>query len=208
MSRPAQTITDPAGLDRALTALQGRISAVCPWLDNVYGEAEALILSKGKSRPIVLAVYAGNNDYIEAMPDERVGSFTCFIADRLTADSVKTGSNPAMQRYSADVSLVAFWHYEKAFPGKGDSNTVRHVEALLINALTSTQDRQLTFELTGVETRFEKVFAPAKTATSDPILSRRPYGYLRINGNLIFNPAALSCYDIAQQPAAPVGGGR
>jgi hypothetical protein len=37
-----QTIKDPKGLDRALMALRTSIASTCDWLDNVYGEAEAL----------------------------------------------------------------------------------------------------------------------------------------------------------------------
>jgi hypothetical protein len=42
-----QTIKDPKGLDRALMALRTSIASTCDWLDNVYGEAEALAMGEG-----------------------------------------------------------------------------------------------------------------------------------------------------------------
>jgi hypothetical protein len=202
-----QTIKDPKGLDRALMALRTSIASTCDWLDNVYGEAEALRMggpaltestrsgSSSSTRRRALVVYDGLNEYIQCMPDPRVGSFTCFYVDGLTGSEVKTGSNPAMHRYSADIALICFFNYDTAFPDDAERKTVRHVEEQLLTALTNTSDRQLAFEYSGTITRFDQVFAPAQMATTDPILSRRPYGYLRIEGRLTYNPTMLACYD-------------
>jgi hypothetical protein len=190
-----QTIKDPKGLDRALMALRTSIASTCDWLDNVYGEAEALAMGEGSTRRRSLVVYDGLNEYIQCMPDSRVGSFTCFYVDGLTGSEVKTGSNPAMHRYSADIALICFFDYDTAFPDDSERKTVRHVEEQLLTALTNTSDRQLAFEYSGTITRFDQVFAPAQMANTDPILSRRPYGYLRIEGRLTYNPTMLACYD-------------
>lgn len=198
MTNNPPIIISPVGMDAALEVLQEGIREALPWMGKVFGESELISRGSGRERSEVFAVYAaqdaGTEDgYVELMPRHDLPGFCFFHVRKQDSSNVQTGVVRGMVKVQADVDLVAFWHYQEAFPDDSQQRTVRHVEQLLTEAITSTVQPGLVLRVQGIVTPFKEVFKPATLTETDQLLMRRPYGCLRIVCKLEFNPYQLNC---------------
>lgn len=200
MSYAAQNIIAPKGMDRVIFALAERLRTSVTWLDNVYGQAELIQGREDNARSRIFASFAGTGpaagyEYVAVMPDPRLGNFAFFRVGRHRFEGRATGQDSALSRETADLSLVAFWDYQKTYPADWERRTVRHVEAELLAALTSTEEQSLVFTAEGTHTDFAEVWSGADVSSTDARLARRPFGCIRIDATVAYRPALIQCYD-------------
>lgn len=187
-------IIQPSGADAALEKLRLKLASALPFV-TAYGEAELLYKGSGRARERVWALYTGTDSqagYTELMPSHSLGGFCFFTLATAQASGVATGLLNAMAKMTAQASLVIFWDYRVAFPDDHHQRTVRHVERLAAAALTAPIERTLVVTLKGTATEFGEVFRPARLTETDQLVMRRPYGCLRVDFTLEFNPFSLT----------------
>lgn len=74
-------VKNPVLLDKVVVGVQDSLAAELPWLDHVFGQAERLVKDVEGIRKYTPNIYLGNNEYLQVLPDESLGSHCFFIHD-------------------------------------------------------------------------------------------------------------------------------
>lgn len=198
MTYPSQTIVDPKLLDLAIAELQTAIKSNVDWFDNVYGLASIMQTGEGRAQSEVYSIFAegesfGGLESVDLSPSDNLGCYCFFYATDHKFKGWHQGAISSTIKRTASVALIAFWDYDKAYPGE-PGKTVMHVIDDLSSALLSVITDGIKISVLSSSERLSEVWRPVRLVNTDNVVTRRPYGYCRLDLEVVYDPKRISCY--------------
>lgn len=178
------------GVDRAIGELQAGLASVYPWLDAVFGRAQRIARKIDGRRVVVPACYCGGwngygeNDYIEVLPDSKIGNFVYFEVD----DPEVVGVGSWARTITAPVSIV-FWGDLRSLAAVPTVRNVERWKALFLNFLAGRTGWHLSHGRVTVSRVYERAENIYRGYTLDEVDAQclmHPYIGFRIEGEIQF----------------------
>ena len=196
----APIIPDAIMLDAALALVQSSLAELS-WLDVAFGKAQRMVKKVGNQQVITPHVYCGGwkghgkNDYIEVMPDSKIGNFSFFVCD----DPVTINRSNWAREYESPFALIVWFDLRRVY-GVAANRNIEYLKQEVVKQIYAAN-----FGMHGriwVDRVYEqgpniyRGFTLNETQNQSLI---HPFGALRIEGGLM--------YDEFCQIPAPVDNG-
>lgn len=174
-------------LDTVLSEATSRLTSEIPWLTHAYGRAYPIIRSiKGKSY-VVPSIYVGTkqnpNEYLDLLPDSKLGNFSFFWIDdpqeisRVTANTVKVVANYAL----------IFWFDMRKVYGELDNRNLEFLKKQILDLLNGKLLRTSgRINVTRVFEYGKNIYEGFTTQEIDSQYLMHPYAGFRFEGKIEF----------------------
>lgn len=137
MRNPKQLLPDqPVLLDRAISRIMRELVKI-KWLTNIYGRAERRIKHENGRDKTYPAVYVGDAEYMNVLPDEKLGNYCFFdVPDYYT---FYNGYAQHRQNKIKSPFRIVFWFDERTIFGYDQSNKdkLKHDVLTVLNQMVS-----------------------------------------------------------------------
>lgn len=174
------TLDNAKLLDSALSEINTKLSAGLSWLDNTYTKSTRL-KKKKDGRPYVYpAVYAGNNEYLDLLPDSHKGNY-CFWEIDDPANYTEFDGDLAQVR--TNFSLIFWFDFRDVYATDHETRTIENVKADILKVLRE-MGVSSSFFISSVAEQVDNVFAGYTTSPETDPYYMRPYGMLRFEGEI------------------------
>ena len=182
MTNPsAQSLISPSPVDAALLSIQTRLEGL-DWLDTAYGRCEKLKREKEGKVIQFPAIYAQGKEYLELFPDEHLGNFSFFeIVDGwdYSGDIRRVGFN-----------LILWFNFESVFPDDYQQRNQMDVAEKIIKILEKSYPGS-SINLGKIYLTPDEIYRGYTSREISQQFLMRPYGGLRITGNLFVNKHSI-----------------
>jgi len=191
-------LSNPKLVDKALGEIQTGIAAKLPWLDKVFGRVETMRRVKDGKTQTFPAVYVGDNEYLDLMPDGHIGNYCFFVTDDLGKKVLNIGGANVLVKMP--ISVIFWWDYRTAFPDDVNTSNSINVVSLVLDAFQGITTRKSSLRVTGWSDDAKQIYKGFTNtdyyqgATSREVRQQflmRPYGGVRIDFLLRYNDLEL-----------------
>lgn len=178
-------------LDRVLGEIQKGLASHLDWLDYAFGRAERVTSVQQGKRYVRPSVYAGDwkidgaNDYLDMLPDSKIGNFSFFIID----DPQRIETGPGIRTITSPASLVVWFDLRRVY-GEADNRNTEYLKAQILGVLgnrTSWRLRDGRFEVTAVYEQAQNIYRGFTIDEVDNQFLIHPFGGFRFEGTLKYN---------------------
>ncbi len=183
-STPA-IITTPEGVDAIASAINARLSSDLDWLTTAYGVVEKKGKQDAKGKDVFYpAIYVGDNEYHNLMPDEHLGNYSFFeLKDPVKITGYGLGQPLKIE---ANLSLVVWFDFNTVYSSATmDNSNVRSVRKLVTDSLKGS--------INGVSVMIGEIYYKGENVykgySFDQVENQyfeRPYGGFRIDLTTIY----------------------
>ena len=185
-------LADAIMLDREIGEIQAALADRLSWLDVAFGRAQKIVSIESGKRYIRPSVYCGyrtkgqgKNDYIDVLPDSKIGNF-CFFEAR---DPQELEPSPWIRRITAPISII-FWFDMRRIFGRDDYRNTERVKAQILKVLGGRDGWVLPFGRLTINRTYEETANIYRGYTLDEVDAQcmiHPFAGIRFDGVLEFN---------------------
>lgn len=166
--------------DKPIQSLQDALGELS-WLDHIFGRSERLVQMQNGRKVFTPNVYAGNNEYIQLLPDNTaLGNFCFFVLDEPNVVGEPMG---IQNRLRAPFSLIVWVDMRNV--ETNDARNTEYVKEQLLKTIRRAWKRHGAVELNRVYQRAENVFDGYSLDEVDNQYLMQPFAGFRITGELI-----------------------
>lgn len=175
-------IVEPALLDRALLPIQVALASNLTWLDSVFGKSQKMVKVVDGREQYYPGVYAGDAQYLNALPDSHIGNF-CFF-DALDNEQIEAFAGGV--KMTRTIALILWWDFQKVYPADHEQRTIEHIKEQVLEALRSVSSAQVQLQPIRAYERAENIYQGYTHQESHRQFLMRPYGGLRCDLELTY----------------------
>lgn len=173
----------PYLFDRVIQNLQDALGGLS-WLTHVFGRSERLVKMADGRKIFFPAVYYGNNEYIQLLPDNtELGNFVFFILDE---PQVVTVPFATLNRVKAPFALVA-WVDMRTVDVATDARNTEYVKEQLLKTVRRAWVKSGSVSVERIYQQAENVFQGYSLDEVDNQYLMAPFAGFRLTGEFVID---------------------
>lgn len=173
----------PYLFDRVIQDLQDALGNLS-WLDHIFGRSERLVKMVNGKRLLTPNVYAGDDEYIQLLPDNtRLGNYCFFILEEPQTVGVAYGTS---NRVKAPFSLVVWVDMREVGAANDDRNT-EYLKEQLLKTIRRAWLHHGNVSISRIFERAENVFLGYSLDEVDNQFLMSPFAGFRITGEMMID---------------------
>jgi hypothetical protein len=176
---------EAALLDRFLDSLCTKLTSSLSWLDNAYGNAQALKEYRdGRTHTFPAVPTTKGKEYLRMFPDEHLGNFIWFD---VPGYDIQDEGRPS-RNYEATGSLICWFDLRRVYPNDWTQRGAENVKNELLSVLSSRGLTRGKIRLRRSYDRQADIYRGYSDTEIENQYMMRPYGAFRIELTITFNP--------------------
>ena len=179
-----QCIRTPYLFDKLIGELQQALKNGLPWLHHSFGRVERLVKVIDGKRIYTPNVYKGNDQYLQLLPDDRLGCFSFFV---LAEPQEMLNRMQTEIRIKAPFSLVVWCDLRRVekVMNLPDQRNTEYVKEQILSVLDTAFPKKGSFTVQRIYERAENVFDGFTLDEVDNQFLMSPFAGFRFYGEMI-----------------------
>lgn len=177
-------ITSPYLFDKVIGELQDALKKGLPWLHHSFGRVERLVKVIDGKRIYTPNVYKGNDQYVQLLPDDRLGCYSFFV---LSEPQEMLNRMQTEIRLKAPFSLVVWFDLRRVekVMNLPDQRNTEYVKQQILSVLETAFPKKGSVTIQRIYERAENVFDGFTLDEVQNQFLMSPFAGFRFQGELI-----------------------
>lgn len=180
-----RTLINPVLLDLILSQVNARLMAGLPWLSHAYGKVERKERFTDAGKVFEPVIFAGGQNYLCVLPDAHLGTFSFVHVEEIQEMKNDQGRGQTFL-FECRASIILWFDYRTVYGADADAKSIEHVKLDVLNVLNAGSYPNGRFTVLTVEEGVRNVYREYSVSAIDNEFETRPFGCLRINGELMY----------------------